>query len=338
MFWSWEVAKKFDQLLTDTKPDIIHIHNIYHHLSPSLLPVAKRHNIPVVMTVHDYKLVWPHHLLYGYAPGASYWRVVRERSTQGSYIKSALTVLETYLHDWMGVYKNNIDLFLAPRMFLKTMMIDAGYDSSKIQVLPHFINLESRIPAPKLTRWYGAGTNQESRKKTLLFFGRLSKEKGVDTLLTMMHSMKSDVELRIVGTGPAEESLKSKVKSQKLQNVTFLGYVDDQTLADEIDRAELVVIPSLFPETFGFTVLEALAHGKAVVGSNIGAVPELIEDRKTGLLVKPGDAEDLGEKVQYLLSHHDERHAMERNARVVAKQYTPEEHYRQLFHYYETLL
>lgn len=156
------------------------------------------------------------------------------------------------------------------------------------------------------------------------------------------------VQLRIIGTGPELESLKAKAsayaeasadkKSQKLQNVTFLGYVDDKTLAEEIDRATLVVIPSIFPETFGFTVLESFAHGKTVVASRIGAVPELVQDGKNGFLVAPGDVQDLREKVQYLLSHPKERHAMERCARAVVQQYTPERHYATLLALYQKLL
>ncbi|MDO8581409.1 MAG: glycosyltransferase [bacterium] len=329
MFWSFEVAKKFNQLLTDTKPDLIHIHNIYHQLSPSLLSVAKRHGIPVVMTVHDYKLIWPDYLLCGYAPGASYWNVVRQRCTKGSYMKSALVVLEKMFHDWLSVYQKNIDLFLAPSEFVKEKLIVGGYDEKKIRVLPHFIEvIKSKVNSQKST---------VKAPLSILYFGRLSKEKGVDILLDMMQNIGSGVELRIAGEGPELESLKSKVQSRKLA-VRFLGRLDQEKLQHEIDRATFVVAPSIVPETFGYSILESFARGKTVIASRIGAFPELVADGKNGFLIPPGDVKSFGEKAMYLVAHPRERKDLEKHALVSAKQYTAERHAVALLGYYHDML
>lgn len=325
MFWSFAAARKFDELLSDTKPDLIHLHNIYHQLSPSILPVAKRHKIPVVMTVHDYNLIWPDYLLAGYHPHASYWNVVRERCVQGSYAKSLLVVLEKYFHDWMRVYEKNVDRFLVPSEFVKRAFVHAGQDAKKIHVLPHFI-LESPVLKSSVLK-----------PKTILYFGRLSREKGLDILLKMMQDIGSEVTLRIAGEGSEEESLQRRVQSAKLP-VTFLGRLKSEQLQHEIDRALFVVAPSIVPETFGYTILESFARGKPVVASDIGAFPELVEDGKTGLLARPGDARDLREKVQYLFTHTRERQTMGKNARARAAAYTSAQHYTTLMQYYEDLL
>lgn len=328
MFWSRAVARKFDALLSDVRPDIIHIHNIYHQLSPSLLSVARRRKIPMVMTVHDYKLIWPDYLLCGYAPGANYWNVVRQKCTQGSYAKSMLIVLEKYVHHILRLYEKKVDLFLAPSVFVQKLLVEGGIPKEKVVVLPHFVEINESTKQ----------RNNEA-KKSVLYFGRLAREKGVDILLKMMHTIGSDFALRIAGTGPEEEHLQVQVNSLHLPNIVFLGHLDHARLTAEISRALFTVVPSRVPETFGYTILESFAQGKPVVASRVGAFPELVEEGKTGLLTKPGDVHDLADKVEYLLMHEKERRAMGAHARQLARrEYTPERHYEQLLTHYQKLL
>ena len=240
-------------------------------------------------------------------------------------MKSILVVLEKKLHDMLRVYEKNVDLFFAPSEFVKNILVERGQNEKKIRVLPHF-TIESKNQRIK------------ESQKSILYFGRLSKEKGVDILLDMMHTIGSDVTLRIVGEGPEEERLRIRNQESGIRNVTFLGRLDQKDLAEEIDRSLFIVAPSVVPETFGLTILESFARGKPVVASRIGAFPELVRDGETGFLVQPGDVRALRDRVIYLVRNERERHAMGRKALAVAKQYAPKRHYEQLFQYYQELV
>jgi len=212
LIWNKEAASQFAKLLDETKPDLIHAHNIYHQLSPSILVEAKKRQIPVVMTLHDYKLVCPNYLLFTHGSHC-------ERCVTGSYInclvhncynsysRSGLAALESFLHNKVWhVYRDNVDLFISPSEYLKEKMIKAGWDANKIIVL---INpAPSYLPQPIGNR--------------LLYIGRLSTEKGVDVLLKALKL--TDEQLDIAGTGPDEAKLKQLCYDlQLIDRVTWHG-------------------------------------------------------------------------------------------------------------------
>jgi glycosyltransferase involved in cell wall biosynthesis len=287
--WNKEAAKKFAAILDDFKPDLIHAHNIYHQLSPSILFEAKKRNIPIILTLHDYKLICPNYLMFSKGKHC-------EKCLKGSYLnclinncynsypRSALATLESFLHNkvWRS-YQKNIDLFISPSNYLKEKMIQAGWNADKITVL---IN-----PAPDY-KFNPIGQN-------LLYIGRLSKEKGVDILLKALKGTSE--KLDIAGTGPEEDNLKELCQQLNLnERVVFHGQVLGQALEDLRSKAKAVILPSVWAENMSLVLLESLANGKIVIASNTGGTPELIEEGKTGFLFTAGDIKMLTEKINKL--------------------------------------
>lgn len=289
LIWNKEAASKFAKLLDETKPDLIHAHNIYHQLSPSILIEAKKRNIPVVMTLHDYKLACPNYLMFTHGQHC-------ERCLKGSYInclthncyysytRSGLAALESFLHNkvWHS-YRDNVDLFIAPSNYLKEKMVSAGLDASKIVVLVN--------PAPKY---------QETKDgSNLLYIGRLSVEKGVDVLLQALKL--TNEKLDIAGSGPDEIKLRELSKNLGLESrVTWHGQVLGEDLEKLKREAKAVILPSIWAENMSLVLLESLAYGKLIIASSSGGTPELIEDNKTGFLFSPGDFNTLAQKINIL--------------------------------------
>ena len=289
LIWNSEAASKFAKLLDDTKPDLIHAHNIYHQLSPSILVEAKKRQIPVVMTLHDYKLVCPNYLLFTH--GAHCERCIKgsyinclTHNCYNSYSRSGLAALESFLHNKVWhIYRDNVDLFISPSKYLKEKMVSAGWDANKIIVL---IN-----PAPIYL--------PQPTGNRLLYIGRLSTEKGVDILLQALKL--TDEQLDIAGTGPDEAKLKQLCYDlQLLDRVTWHGQLTGEALEKLKREAKAVILPSIWAENMSLVLLESLAYGKLIIASDSGGTPELIEDNKTGFLFTPGNIELLAQKINNL--------------------------------------
>lgn len=315
MLWSFEAARKFGALLDAAKPDVIHAHNIYHQISPSILPAAKRRGVPVVMTLHDYHLVSPNYGMFDRGqivePSKThpYQDTFKRRLIGGSLAKSALSAFEGWLHHALGAY-GSVAKFIAPSEFLKMKVVEYGIDENRVEVVPHCIDLDGRAPL------YQSGNR-------VVFIGRLSPEKGVDVLL---HAMKDvpGLDCAIVGDGPERDRLERLAEELDLQNVSFLGALYGSELDREIARAKAVVIPSQSYETFGLTVLEAYAFGKPVIAARIGALPEVVREGETGLLFDPSAPQELAQHLNRLRLDSAQAERMGRAGRKLAEtEYTP---------------
>ncbi len=315
MLWSFEAKRKFGKLLDEAKPDVVHAHNIYHQLSPSILSAAKARKVPVVMTLHDYHLVSPN---YGMFDGGQvvepdvrhpYWDTFRRKLVDGSSAKSALSAFEGWLHRALGAY-DHVAKFVVPSAFAKAKMLAYGIEEKRLEVVPHFIDLEGRVP------------RYESEAR-VVFVGRLSAEKGVDVLMRAMKEVRG-LTCAIIGDGPEKARLVALAEELELENVETLGALYGADLDREIARAKAVVIPSRSYETFGLTALEAYAYGKPVIAARIGALPEVVREAKTGLLFEPGDHRDLAAKLNWLAGEYARAAAMGREGRRVAEtEYNP---------------
>ena len=291
LIWNKNAAKKFGELLDETKPDLVHIHNIYHQISPSILPEAKKRKVPVIMHLHDYKLICPNYLLFTRGKqcerclGGNYFNCFFY-NCYDSYPRSFLASLESFLHHKIWhVYEKNIDLFISPSNYLKEKVIQAGYPADKVIVL---IN-----PAPVYL-----SCDDGAR---LLFIGRLSAEKGVAVLIRALKL--TDEKLDIAGSGPLEAELKLLVKELDLENrVTFHGQLSGEALEKLKMEAKAIILPSVWAENMSLVLLESLAYGKLVVASDSGGTPELIEEGKTGFLFPPGNIKILAQKINGLNS------------------------------------
>lgn len=330
MLWSFEAAKKFSGLLAAFPPDIIHVHNIYHQISPSILDSAQKRVIPAVMTVHDYHLISPNYGMFDRGaivePDAKhpYLDTFRRRLIGGSFAKSALSAFEGWLHDVLDAY-GWISTFIAPSEFVRQKLVSHGISERKIEVVPHFIDLEGRTPR----------FESEAR---VAFVGRLSEEKGVDVLLRAMKEARY-LTCAIIGDGPEKENLRALAAELRLENVEFLGALHNEALDREIARAKALILPSQSYETFGLTALEAYAWGKPVIASRIGALPEVVREGETGLLFDPREPKELAVHLNWLQGNFARVDAMGRAGRHLAEtEYNPGLHLGRIHRIYKEVL
>lgn len=281
------VAKKKMAALLDTvKPDVVHIHNIYHHISPSIFSEIKKRGIPIVMTLHDYKLVSPNYTMFHHGRiqerDHAWWylKCIANKCLKDSYVYSAVIALEMMLHHKIFDVYRHVDRFIAPSHFMKDICVRYGWEPHRFTVLPHPIDSTK----------HKAHYNDDG---SVLYLGRLSEEKGVGVLIGAAR-MTSHIRYNIVGTGPLLESLKQTCESGGLANVRFTGFKTGKALDTLLQQARIVVVPSIWYENYPLSILEAKAMGKMVVGSDIGGIPELIDKR---FLVPPGDAQALAAKI-----------------------------------------
>jgi len=317
-------VSKIEELILQEKPQIAHLHNIYHQLTPSIIPALKKHGVKVVMTLHDYKLVCPSYLalkgdvICNACAGEKFWNAFT-MNCQHSRMRGLLLSTEAMFHKLRGSY-DGVDLFLAPSGFLANL-IERRIPEKKIKVLRNGIDIDKYQP------------NYQDQGYAL-YFGRLSKEKGVKTLLRAHQDLKLDLPLKIVGAGPLEEELRLQYP-----DVDFLGYQSGQALNGLVANSAFVVVPSEWYENCSMAVLEAMALGKPIVGSRIGGIPEQVEDGETGFLFAMGSADELAEKMAVLATNQDMRASMGKAGRAkLEKEYSLVEHNRQLLEIYSGLL
>lgn len=330
MLYSFEAKEKIEELLNDYQIDIAHLHNIYHQISPSILDVFVKYKIPTVMTLHDYKLVCPSYSMLAHGKpcekcrnGKYFWCLLK-KCTKGSYVKSLLNVVEMYLHHEIIHIYDKIDVFISPSIFLKRKLKEMGF-KKEIVHLPNFVNAKDYLP------------KYSFNEKIICYFGRLSEEKGLFTLLNAVKGI--DIKLKIIGDGPIRKDLEERVRKENLENVSFLGYKSGDELKEEVRNSMAVVLPSESYENNPTAVLEAFALGKPLIGGRLGGIPELVKDGKTGLTFEPGNSDDLRSKIESLLKNPKQIAEMGKKARkFVEESFNPEKHYIQVIEVYKKLL
>ncbi len=333
IFYSFEAKRKFQALINDFHPDIIHIHNIYHQISPSILSVARREKIPVVMHLHDYKLICPNYKLFTHGEicercrGSKYYNCFLNKCVKDSYLKSLAATLEMYFHHniW-HIYEKAIKLFIAPSYFMKETCVRFGWPEKKIIVLHNFFNDQINNVAIK---------PQSELSDYLLYYGRISEEKGVSVLIEALS--QTSQKLKIAGEGPDEAKLRDLVTKLKLdERVSFLGFKTGVDLENLINDAKAIIIPSVWYENMPLNMLESLARHKIVIASRIGGMPEIISDGKNGLLFSPGNVNELAEKINALEKLDYE--AITSSAAETVKNLNAAEHVKKVLKIYEQAL
>jgi glycosyltransferase involved in cell wall biosynthesis len=280
VLYSREAEHKLRHLIHRERPDVAHAHLLYHHLSPSVLVALKKAGIPVVMTIHDWKLLCPNYKLFTEgAPctrcrGHHYEQATLHRCVRDEVLPSMLASIESWFHHSKRYYEDYIDLLIAPSHFVKEMFEYFGWPKEKIKLLPHFLPpglevVETPIPT----------------KPRFAYVGRLSAEKGIKELVHEWFNKKIPYTLEIYGAGPLEDELRLLLASQKGEpRVVLLGQMDRATLWRRLRSAAGVVIPTLMFETFGLVAIEAFASGIPVIASRRGALSELVERSGAGTL------------------------------------------------------
>jgi len=330
--YSLEARRRLRQLISVFKPDVAHVRNIYHHLSPSILWELKRRGVKVLYHLNDFKLLCPAYNMVAHGAtcerchGGRFRHVVTSGCYHGSRSAAAVLAAEAYVHRWLGTYQKCVDQFLAPSHFVKQQLVENGFEAGKINALPHF----QRLPAYDLAPPPSDGP--------LLYLGRLSPEKGVDDLLRAMAGF-ANLRLQIAGEGPERRRLESLVQQLRLTNVSFLGHVAATELEQRIAAARFTVFPSRAYETLGKTILESYACGRAVIASDLGSRREFVHHGKTGLLFPSGDIEQLKSAIRYLTEHPQIAAEMGKAGRnIVELHHSPEGHYRAITGLYEQML
>lgn len=283
VIYSTEARKKITQLINVVRPDICHVHNIYHHISPSILGAIKEQSIPLVLTLHDLKIACPAYNMLSRdgicerCKEGGVVNVLLNRCIKNSLALSSIVFVESFLHNFLHTFDKYVDRFIVPSEFYISKLVEWGWNREKFIHIPNFINLDSYSPN------YRAG-------QAYLYFGRLSREKG---LVTLIHAaFLANVKLIIVGTGPDELSLKTLAQSLG-GDVEFLGYLAGERLNSVIQSARAIILPSEWYENAPMSIIESYALGKIVIGANIGGIPELIRDNETGFMFRSGSVDDL---------------------------------------------
>ena len=319
------------KVLAEFNPDIAHAHNIYGRLTTSVLDELHSNGIPTIMTLHDLKLICPSYLMLNKGSvceeckGGRYYRAVINKCHKDSYVASAVYALESWLNHTLKRY-DSIRYFVSPSRFLREKCIEFGLPPDKIVYLPNFID---------------ANTVETTVQpgKYLLYVGRLSREKGVKTLLGAMGKLQNSISLYIVGDGPERANLE-RFTSQSQIDVSFAGHMKGTLLNEAFNHAKAVVMPSECYENAPLTILEAFAHGKPVVGARIGGIPEMIDDGVDGYLFEAGDVDDLRSKIEQVMNLKDEECVQLGNAgrEKVLRSFSAEVHYYQLMATYRKTL
>jgi glycosyltransferase involved in cell wall biosynthesis len=328
-FYNFEAKKNLARLLRDFQPDVAHLHNIYHHLSPSIIGVLKRNNIPTVMTLHDYALVSPNYNLFSQgkiwegSKGGKFWRCFTDRCIKGSYWRSFLAMIESYFYQWLGSYRQ-IDLFVAPSRFLIEKFKELGF-KQEIIYFPNPILAPQEIPAA-----------DPATAKYILYYGRLSEEKGIADLVQAYGRLNTEVRLKIMGSGPQEVELRGIIAEKKIRGVDFPGYKTGAELWQQVAGAEAIIVPSRWYENAPYSVIEAMGLGKIVLASNLGGLTELIRDGESGFLFAPGDIADLTAKLKFILTHPELKNSVGAQAAAAVKEKNdPEKFYQALLEVYK---
>jgi glycosyltransferase involved in cell wall biosynthesis len=281
--WNLEAQSSFRRMLHDVKPDVIHLHNIYHHLSSSILAPIRSAGIPCVQTLHDYKLANPNYSMFchdhicEHAKGGRYWEMVKHRCMGPSLWSNLLAVKEFWMTKCRQSYERTIDLFICPSRFMKNTMIEWGEPAKQMRYVPNPTDLPDE-PAPS-----GGGY--------LLYAGRLSAEKGLKSFIEAASEVP-ELPVKIAGRGPEEQALRSLASKLHASHIEFLGFLPSRELARVRHHAEAVVLPTISYENASGALLEAMADGLPCLATRIGGNPELVEDEINGFLVTPGDVED----------------------------------------------
>jgi len=289
IIWNREAAAKLEALILEFRPDVAHLHNIYHQLSPSILWVLRKHKVRVVMTLHDYKLISPN---YNLLVRGKIWDhtsgllAIGGRAVQDSYLKSLVCAFEQWAHRFIHSY-GLVNAYLAPSRFLIERFRQAHF--------PYFIRhvVQPIRPFPPVPV-YQAG-------EYFLYLGRLAEEKGVSTLIEAAWKLQEGdrkTEIRIVGTGPAEAALRAQAKG--ITSIQFLGYQTGADWERILAGAKALVVPSFWYENMPYVVLEALSRGKPVIASRMGGLPERVIDETSGWLFEAGDVADLVRAIRKL--------------------------------------
>lgn len=334
-FYNVEAKRKLKQLIITERPDIAHVHLFWGGISPSIFGVLKRYGIPLVHTAHDYRMVCPAYAFKANngkiceeCQGKHFYKCIYNRCSKDSLIQSVVMAAEMYLRNTFFNPLKNIDGFIFVSNFSR---------DKHIQYSPGFANVRSMVlynTSPENKQ-----REEDHRDSYFLFFGRLSYEKGIKTLIAAAIAMPN-IRLKIVGVGPMEDILKEMVNASDVDNIEFMGYKTGDELTQIVSNAYFVIVPSECYENNPMTIVESYSFGIPVIGSRIGGIPEIIEDDKTGWIFIPGDVNDLKNKIgqAHALNKNDYQQMSQCAKEFAQNNFEESDYYRKLLYFYNQIL
>ena len=326
IIYSKEARKKIRLVLDSFKPDVVHLNNFNFQLTPSIIYEVKKYEksndrkVKIVFTAHDYQLICPNHMMNNPCTrencekcvGGKFINCIKGKCIHGSTVKSAIGSIEGYLYKTLKAYKN-IDSIICPSEFLADKMNTNILFKDKTIVMHNFID---QVP------W------KETKKEDyVLYFGRFSEEKGIKTLIDVCKKLPN-IQFIFAGSGPLEYEV------NKISNIKNVGFQNGEQLEDLIYKARFSIYPSEWYENCPFSVMESQMYGTPVLGANIGGVPELIQNCKTGELFESGNCNELKLKIEKLWNDKELTHIYTNNCKDI-KFDTIEEYYKKLIKIYQ---
>jgi glycosyltransferase involved in cell wall biosynthesis len=316
--------------ISSFRPDVVHVHNFFPLLSPSVYYACRDTGVPVVQTLHNFRTMCSSALLFREGRvcedciGRSMpWPAVRHRCYRGSVAGSGVLAAMIAVHRLLGTWKGKIGAYIALTQFAMQKFVEGGLPRDKLFVKPNFV-----YPQPERGRRSGSYA---------LFVGRLATEKGIKTLLAAWRTLPQDRVLKVVGDGPLSKEV--LIACEQHGNIECLGRQSKGAVNDLMDSAAFLVFPSEWYEGFPLVIVEALAKGLPVIASNLGSAAELVAHGKTGLLFPPGKATELANAAQWAFSHDSEMAHMSDAARAeFESKYTADHNYAQLMQIYSAAM
>ena len=316
--YSIEAKRNLKLLLSENKVDIAQFNSISNYHTPSIIPILKNNKTPIVWRILDYRLICPNSTLLSNDKiceaclKSKYYNCVLKKCKKNSFLASSLLAIESYIYSLLPFYKN-VDMFLFQSEFTRDMFVKFGFDIKKTHIIENSYDYSEIQPIY-------SGDNY------ILYFGRISKEKGIMTLLKAMKELPN-INLKIVGNGPELEEYKMYSSKNALSNVTFLGPIWGEELEPIIEKSEFVILPSEWYDPSPYVVLQSFAYGKPVIASNIGGLKDLIINNENGLLFEPGNSKELSETIKNLFPKKKLIHDMGVNSRLILEQKNNSERY-----------
>lgn len=320
--YSFSSKKTTRGLLSKHKPDIVHVHNLFPLISPSILGECRKNNVPVVMTVHNYRLFCPIGLymvngqICERCDNGEYWCILK--NCTGSLAKSIGYALRNFVARKLRLFKDNVSIYICLTNFQKQRLIAEGFPPDRIVVIPNMVTTDKR-------------TLQNATGNFVGYVGRISPEKGVNSLLQAAAKC-TDIPFKAAGS----YTRMSNLPRQAPQNFEFLGHLNKNQIDRFYNNSRLIVLPSICYEGFPSVLIEAMANQKPVICSRIGGLQEIVQDGVSGLLFEPGNAHDLTEKIRFLWDRPELCRQMGHQAQQKAlRQYSPQKYYEQLMSVYK---
>ena len=320
--YSYPAKKNLSAIIMSEHPDIVHIHNVYPLISPSVLVACRQLKIPVVTTLQNYRLICPTGtFFYGCEicercqDGKEYWCILK--NCRSNIFESIAYAFRNVIARKLRLFLDNVTLYVPCSRFTKNKLVDSGLPEERVVVIPNiFSSTESVV--------------KDSCGKYIVYSGRISPEKGIETL--MVCARKTGLPLRLAG----DYSQMPDIVKNKPQNAQFLGHLNHDQLSEFYQNARFSVVPSIWFEPFGIVIVEAMFHGLPVIASRIGGIPEIVEDGVTGFLFEPGNTIELEEKMKLLWNNPDLCRQMGKAGREKAiREYSEDIYYERLMSVYQ---